>query len=169
MLDLIPSNWLHITVQGIGFIDEIEQDEAAAIRQEITERASELNISSVTFQNPTVRPEAVYLKAFPAEPIYALREQIHAGASAVLGNRMEPLPEPDEYAPHVSIAYINSESSASPIKESIRSIKAEPVAVKFTKIDFLEFHRDNRMYEWTTATPIPLGALRQAVNALDGD
>ena len=40
---------------------------------------------------------------------------------------------------------------------ALRSLTARPVEVTFAKADLLEFHRDHRMYEWTSATPIPIG------------
>jgi hypothetical protein len=58
--------------------------------------------------------------------------------------------------PHVSTAYVNSDAPATPIAAALEDVEAEPVTVTFAKADLLEFHRDQRMYEWTSATPIPL-------------
>jgi len=35
-IDLIPPQWLHLTMQGIGFTDEINTDELAAVDQALT-------------------------------------------------------------------------------------------------------------------------------------
>jgi 2'-5' RNA ligase len=157
VLDPIPPQWLHITTQGIGFVDEICADEAKDIRLGIADRLAKIDQPHVTFQHPTIRAEAVYLKARPAEPLYAIRRQIHHAAVDVVGSgRVKPLPESPDYEPHVSIAYVNSDAEAGPIAAAIEQVEAEPVTVTFTKADFLEFHRDNRMYEWTSAAPMPL-------------
>ena len=156
MLDLIPPQWLHITTQGIGFVDEVSPDEAEAIRQGIADRLKQIDPPIVTFQHPTIRPEAVLIKAHPAEPLYSIRQQIHHAVVDVVGSdRAEPLPRPEDYAPHVSIAYVNADAQAVPIAAAIKGIEVEPVTVTFTKADFLEFHRDHRMYECTSDTPMP--------------
>lgn len=112
----------------------------------------------MTFGRPTIRREAIVPMAHPAEPLYAIRQRIHRAAVAVLGDeRADPLPKPEDYMPHVSTAYVNSDASAAPIVAALESVEVEPVTVTFAKADLLEFHRDHRMYEWTRATPVPFG------------
>jgi hypothetical protein len=67
------------------------------------------------------------------------------------------LPKPEDYTPHVSTAYVNSDVPAAPIAASLEGVEVEPVTVTFAKADLLEFHRDHRMYEWTSAVPVPFG------------
>ena len=158
ILDPIPPQCLHITTQEIGFVDEISQDEAGAVLRGIADRLKQVERPTVTFQYPTVRLEGVFLKAHPVEPLYSIRRQIHDAVVDVLGNdRTEPLPKPEDYRPHVSIAYVNANAPAAPVAAAVRDVEVEPVTVTFTKADFLEFHRDHRMYEWTSATPVPFG------------
>lgn len=158
MLDQIPPQWLHITTQGIGFVDEISPMEATAIRQGIAHELKQIERPSATFEHATIRPEAVVLMAHPADALYALRQHVHRAIVEVIGDeRAEPLPDQDDYNPHVSTAYVNSDSSSAPIAAALEGVEAWPVTVIFTKADFLEFHRDHRMYEWTNVTPIPIG------------
>lgn len=156
MLDQIPAQWLHITTQGIGFVDEISTDELEAVHQGIADELGQVEQPNLTFGSPTIRTEAIILTAHPAELLYAIRQRIHRAVVAVLGNkRADPLPKPENYIPHVSTAYVNSEASALPITTALEGVKAEPVTTTFAKADLLEFHRDHRMYEWTKATPVP--------------
>lgn len=158
MLDQIPPQWLHVTTQEIGFIDEISQDEAAAIRQKIGNQLKQVESPTVTFRYPTIRPEAVFLKARPTEPLYEVRKRIHDAVVDVLGSdRAEPLPKAEDYTPHVSIAYVNTDTPAAPIAAAVESVEVDPVTVTFAKANFLGFHRDHRMYEWTSATPVLFG------------
>jgi 2'-5' RNA ligase len=158
VLDHIPAQWLHITAQGIGFVDEISPDELDAVRQGIADELAQIEQPTVTFERPTIRPEAVVLLASPTEPLYEVRLRIHRAVVAVLGDeRVEPMPKPEDYNPHVTTAYVNSDASAAPIAAALESVEAEPVTVTFAKADLFEFHRDQRMYEWTRATPMPFG------------
>jgi hypothetical protein len=54
----------------------------------------------------------------------------------------------------VSVAYVNADAQAAPIAAAITGVEVAPVTVTFTKAGFLEFHRDHRMYEWTSDTPM---------------
>jgi hypothetical protein len=88
---------------------------------------------------------------------------MHDAGLSVLGPERFPEPEPDlaKFLPHVSIGYINHDGGAEPIAEALSSLTTRTVAITFTKADLHEFHhefhRDRRMYEWTSATPVPIG------------
>ncbi len=112
-----------------------------------------------TFHRPTIHPEAVLLKANPPEPLYQLRLAMYEAIASVLGpdKFSEPRPEPGRFKPHVSAAYVNSDGPAKPIANAIMNINPEPVTVTFKQASLLVFHRDHRMYEWTEATPLPIG------------
>jgi hypothetical protein len=69
----------------------------------------------------------------------------HAVVDVAGSDRAETLPRPEDYTPHVSIAFVNADAPADPIATAIKGVEVEPVAVTFTKADFLEFHRDHRM------------------------
>ena len=67
------------------------------------------------------------------------------------------MPAPREFVPHVSIVYVNADGQAQPIAEALRAVTTTTVNATFRKASLLEFHRDHRMYEWTSATPIAIG------------
>jgi hypothetical protein len=68
------------------------------------------------------------------------------------------MPSPSEFVPHVSIAYVNADGQAQPIAEALQAMTAMTVTATLRKAALLEFHRDHRMYEWTSATPIAIGS-----------
>jgi 2'-5' RNA ligase len=158
-LDLIPPRWLHLTMQGIGFVDEISPDELTAITKRITDRLRDVPVPVVTFDRPTVGQDAVYLKAQPAEPIYDLRLAAYQAIVSALGTGQfrEALPTREQYTPHVSAAYVNSDGPAQPIFDAFASVQAPSVTATFRTASILTFHRDHQMYEWTNAIPIPIG------------
>lgn len=157
MLDLIPGEWLHVTMQGIGFVDEIGPSDLAKVRENLIKHLGALKPPVVTFQHTTIRPEAVYLKAQPGKVLYGVRQQMHSAVLAALGSERFPeqMPQADGFTPHVSAAYVNAASPAEPIAQALASVNPQPVTVTFAHASLLEFHRDHRMYEWTSATPIP--------------
>jgi 2'-5' RNA ligase len=158
-IDLIPPQWLHLTMQGIGFTDEIDAAELAALAHALTAELATIESPTVQFRYLTVHPEAVYLKAHPAAVLYPLRLKMHHAVLSVLGSERftEPVPDRVKFLPHVSIGYINQDGGAEPIAAALGSLTTKPVRVTFAKADLLEFHRDHRMYEWTSATALPIG------------
>jgi hypothetical protein len=101
----------------------------------------------------------VFLKAHPAAVLYPLRVKMHEAALSVLGPERftEPTPDRSKFSPHVSIGYVNGDGETEPIAAALSRLTTRDVETTFTKADLLEFHRDNQMYEWTSATPIPIG------------
>ena len=158
-LDLIPARWLHVTMQGIGFTDEISTADLAAVTGRLGERLRIMKAPVATFERPTIHPEAVVLEADPPEPLYQLRLAMYETIASVLGpdKFSEPRPEPGRFKPHVSAAYVNSDGPVKPIADAIRTINPEPVTATFRQASLLVFHRDHHMYEWTNAAPLPIG------------
>lgn len=130
-LDPIPASWLHLTMQGIGFLDELNDDQTAKLERVIRQRLAKFPAPVVTFHRPVVRPEAVYLPALPPEPIGAMRDAIRVAIGDVLGqDHVELAPEHvPAYRPHVSVAYSNSTQAAEPIAEAVTRVRAAPVMV----------------------------------------
>ena len=157
-LDLIPARWLHVTMQGIGFTDEISTADLGAVTRRLRERLGSMEAPVVTFHRPTIHPEAVLLKAKPSEPLYQLRLAMYEAIASALGpdKFSEPQPELGRFQPHVSAAYVNSDGPAKPIADAIMNSNPEPVSVTFRQASLLVYHRDHRMYEWTKATPLPI-------------
>lgn len=166
-LDLVPARWLHVTMQGIGFTDEISSADLAAVTGRLGERLRNLRAPVATFQRPTIHPEAVVLEADPPEPLYQLRLVMYETIASVLGHDKfsEPRPDPGRFKPHVSAAYVNSDGPAKPITDAMMNTNPEPVTVTFRQASLLVFHRDHRMYEWTKATPLPIGTASLSSNS----
>jgi 2'-5' RNA ligase len=158
-LDLIPPGSLHLTMQRIGFADEISPAELAAVAERIADRLRDAPAPVVTFHEPTVREEAVFLKALPAEPVYQLRLAVYQAIEAAIGTKAFQVAPPgrEQFTPHVSVAYVNRDDPAQPVFDALSHVHRPPVTVTFRVAPILTFHRDHQMYEWTSATPIPIG------------
>ncbi|MEO3745680.1 2'-5' RNA ligase family protein [Plantactinospora sp. B5E13] len=158
-LDLIPQHWLHLTTQGVGFMDDLAAESIDRLVHNVGKRLAEVPAPVVTFHRPTVRGEAIYLLATPAEPVTEVRTAVRAAIGEALGEeRVERAVEgASGFRPHVSIAYSNRDQPAAPIAEALDRVVTEPVTVTLDQIELLEYHRDRRMYEWTAARPLAIG------------
>jgi hypothetical protein len=117
-LDLIPCPWLHLTMQGIGFTHEVSNSEISAITTGITARLASIAPPVVTFARPTVQTDAIYIPAAPVDALDEVRRNTHEAIKEVLGPERSPdtnlTQALQKYKPHVSIAYVNKDGSASP-------------------------------------------------------
>lgn len=160
-LDLIPSRWLHLTMQGIGFVDEVSTEEIQAITDSVSGNLSKIRQPSATFTRPVIQPEAILIPALPVDVMDEIRTNVHEAIVDVLGTDRTPdadLPEALRgYRPHVSIAYVNRPGDSSTYIEALRGVSHDPVTVPIQKVSVLNFHRDNRMYEWTRSVPVSVG------------
>ena len=152
-LDLVPDRWLHLTTQGVGFADEVDQGDVDAIVHAASKRLATLAPFTLEFTAPRVAGEGVLwsLDTAAASPV---RDAIRAG----IGDVWAEVPErSDGFAAHVSIAYANADCPAEPIAAMIADVAADPVTVPVAAAELIVLHRDDRMYEWETYATVPLG------------
>jgi hypothetical protein len=156
-IDPVPPPWLHLTMQGIGFTNEVSNAELNAVTDGLMKRFARISPPVVTFARPTVQTEAIYLPATPAPPVDELRRTAYSVIEKALG--LGRVSYVNRYRPHVSIAYISAPGPAMPIIDALRQTAAidNPVTVTIRAASVLTFHRDNQMYEWTSAVRVPIG------------
>lgn len=120
-LDVIPTQWLHLTMQGLGFVDQIDDDDVDAIVAAARVRCSALDPMVLTLGAPHVDPESIQIAVEPAEPVRRLRSAIRASIADVWGP--EKVPEPAEpYSPHISLAYTNADGPAAPLVAALATL-----------------------------------------------
>ncbi|WP_328342791.1 2'-5' RNA ligase family protein [Micromonospora sp. NBC_00421] len=154
-LTLIPDRWLHLTMQGIGFTDEVADERLAAIIDEARGQLARLSPIDVQFSEVVVADEAIVMPATPAEAVHRLRTTTRAAIGHVLGDTNVP-EDPLRFRPHVSVAYLTSEGSAEPYVQAVAATQPRPAAVRITHVDVIDMHRDRQMYEWSLITGLPL-------------
>lgn len=165
-LDLIPRRWLHLTMRGIGFVDQLSQDQVRQLRRSIGDALQNVPPIDVTFSDIVVRPEAVYLPAHPASLLVELHSRIGQAIESALGpgKCQEPPEQATSYRPHVSVGYVNADGPAQPIRDALATAASTTANVRITEVPLLVFNRDHRMYQWTGRDPIPLGTSKRAAS-----
>ncbi|MGK5522276.1 2'-5' RNA ligase family protein [Micromonospora sp. URMC 107] len=152
---LIPDQWLHLTMQGIGFTDETSDATLAAIIEEAGKQLAQLPAVAVEFGEIVVADEAIVMPALPAEPVQRLRAATRTAIGHVVGEDQVP-EDPNRYRPHVSVAYLTADGPAEPYVRAVQSIAPQPVPVTIRHVDLIEMHRDQRMYVWQRVAQLKL-------------
>lgn len=155
-LDLIPLPWLHLTMQGIGFTDEIEQQEIADVADSARKRLANQRPVSITIGPAIVDPEAIMFEVAPTDALSPVRAAVRDAIAEVRGEAN--VPETDEWTPHISLAYSNGDGLASPYVAAVDSVQKSPVTLTVSSAHLIELNRDTRLYQWTTKAEVPFPA-----------
>ncbi|MGH3855703.1 MAG: 2'-5' RNA ligase family protein [Pseudonocardiaceae bacterium] len=158
-LDPIPVRWLHLTMQGIGFTDEVDRADIEAIVDAARDRCAKLAPFTITLGPARVDPEALMLPVRPPEPVACLRAAIRASIADVRGPDNVP-EDPDDFRPHVSLAYSNAAGSAAPIAQRLTERPVTLAEITVRRATLIDLNRDHRAYQWTDVATAELGIPR---------
>jgi 2'-5' RNA ligase len=155
-LDPVPLRWLHLTMQGVGFTDEIDRTDVDRIADAARKRCEDLEPFTVTIGPAHVDPETIQMPVQPVEPLAAVRATIRAAIGDVWG--AENVPEAaDGYRPHVSLGYSNSAGPGAPIAAALSEHGDHVAEVTVAAVSLIDLNRDRKAYEWTEVATAPLG------------
>ena len=154
--DLIPQQWLHLTIQGVGFTDETAADDVDRIVEATSALLRTLDPPQLGFQQAVVLPEAVALPPSPDEDVRAIRTALRAGIADVWGD--DRIPEnADTFRPHVSVAYNDHDRTAGEIVQAIEALAPPPATITVKNVDLIILGRDQHLYRWRRHARLPLG------------
>jgi 2'-5' RNA ligase len=146
--DPIPLQWLHLTMQGIGFTDEIDRDTVDQIVEAARTRLATVSPVKVTIGPAEIDPEALRLPVHPVEPLTGIRNAIRSAIADVRGR--DNVTESTEYRPHVSLGYTNTTGPARRAADALARHEPHTAQVLVDAVALIDLNRDHKMYQWTT-------------------
>ena len=153
-LDVVPDPWLHLTMQGVGFVDELEADAASRIAQSASERLAAVDPVEAWLAPAQVGTEGIYLPVDPFDGLQRVRLLVRAATVDVLGSASG---DADTFWPHVSVAYSNQVGPSQDIEDAVAQVDFLGAAVTVAHVDLICLGRDSHLYEWETIARVPLG------------
>ena len=153
-LDLIPVRWLHLTIQGIAFTDEVSLQDIADIAEAARKRLATQQPVSLSVDPALVDPEAILLQVSPAGALDPVRAGVRAAIADLRGATR--VPESDHWTPHISIGYSNSDGPAAPYAKALNTVRHTPADLTVSVVHLIELSRDTHLYKWTTKAEILL-------------
>lgn len=150
----IPDKWLHLTMQGVGFVGETKEEDVHVIAEAAGARLAAVPAFDLQVGPEVLDPEAVLLHVHPDGPVRAVRDAIRAAIGDVVGE----VPEKAEgFTPHVSVAYSAGNGPSAPVADVLTGLNATPAGARISSAELIVIHRDNQMYEWESFAKVPLG------------
>ena len=158
-LDPVPEQWLHITTQDVGHTREVGDADRHAIIEAVRSRLAVVTPIEMTFARPAVLREGVALSPTDPAPLTAVRDAIRSGVADVWGT--ERVPGPEDFWPHLSLAYSNADADPEPIRAALDRTRAASALLTLRRASLIVLHRDHRMYQWTVAATAAVGRGRR--------
>lgn len=150
-LDVVPDSWLHLTMQGVGFVDDVTTSEIHGMVAAARQRLADVPAFTIDLDRPTFTPEAI--RWDPEGPVDRVRSAIRDA----IGSVWEAVPEPAEsFTAHITIAYANEEGPADAILGALAGMPSIPTVARIDSAELIVLNRDNKMYEWETYASLPL-------------
>lgn len=148
-LDLVPTDWLHLTVQGLGFTDEITRHERDDVAAAVRDRLATMPPRQVSFHRPVIHTEAVVLPADPPAALQEIRDEIRDATAHRIGADRVDGPA-HGYRPHVSLAYSSTTQPSAELAEALSTGDPPAATTTIGRVSLVDLNRDHRAYRWHT-------------------
>jgi 2'-5' RNA ligase len=156
VLDPVPLRWLHLTMQGIGFTDEVSRGDVDRIISAAQKRCADLEPFAVTIGPANVDPETIQMPVRPVEALAVVRQAIRDAIGDVWGQ--DNVPEQAEgWRAHVSLGYSNSAGPAEPVAAALAAHGEHTAEVTVDAVSLIDLNRDRKAYEWSDIGFVLLG------------
>lgn len=153
-LDIVPTDGLHLTLENVGYVDEIDPVAIRKVGDAAAVACQAVASFEVVVDRAVVHPEAVLLLVAPREPVDHVRQSIRRAIAEVvesgqLIDSRQANARPDGFVPHITVAYSRSNDIAAPLIEAIKTVDRKPVRVKIDAAHLLAVYRAGPAYRWT--------------------
>lgn len=153
-VDLVPVQWLHLTLDEVGFVDTVPPDDVEAVVASVREAVGGWRVGPITLGPVRTMADAVVLQATSAAGLDQLCDRLRAGTTAVLDRQAAHDPEP--FWAHVSLAYVNQTAESHAVMEPLAPVASANVRVTVPRLTLAAVTRRNRHYQWTERAHVPL-------------
>jgi 2'-5' RNA ligase len=161
-LDQVPDIWLHMTIQGVGWSDELSQDDVRTVIRHAQNELVGLGSREIQLGPPVVKGEALVLAATPTDYLNELRNRLRVAIGKSLGKHPWTAAEQAKgFVPHVSIAYARVDANAAPYVVALNSVSPATTRAPIRHVALIRQERQlepHWRYVWTELARVPLAA-----------
>jgi 2'-5' RNA ligase len=157
-LDLVPAQWLHMTVQSVGFTDEVSSADVDAIVAAARHRLANVGAPRVRIGPAQVVGEGVIVTVLPRDALAkdgltAVRDGLLAAIADTWP--AAAVPESAGWMPHVSVAYSHVNGPADAYEAALAG-EDTTVDVTISAVRMIILGRDEHTYTWNEHAKVPL-------------
>lgn len=152
-VDVVPVPWLHLTMTGLGFVQDLAPSTVERIAEAGLDAATGLDVEPLVFDSLFLSEEGIALST-TAPWLQELKAREGDLVQSVGG----PAPSESQFHPHVSLAYFSREISESAVHDALDVAAIGAVVVPAPRLSLIELGRDDRVYTWRVVAQRTLGS-----------
>jgi 2'-5' RNA ligase len=154
-VDVVPPGWLHLTLDDVGFADEVLPAQLDAVVAAARESVGPWVLPGLTLGPVCAMEDSVVLRAGPGPELEQLRQRLRDATTDVLG--ADAASGLDPFSPHVTLAYLNDACDADTVLDPLATVCRPELVVAVARLTLAAVTRRDRRYEWTALAQLPLG------------
>jgi len=158
-LDLVPPSWLHLTLDAVGFVDDLAPEQVDGVLDATRAATSELGLPTLTLGPVTTTRTALVLRAGPQEQLAELRSRLLESTAELLVGSQVQLRR--GFSPHVSLAYGGDGFDGGSLAGCITDAWSGTTEVTTPRLTLAAVTRAERGYRWTVRSAFPGEVLRR--------
>jgi hypothetical protein len=151
----VPLEWLHLSLQGVGFADRVPDADLADIVDATRHRLIRVESFPVTVGPAVLAAGLIQLPVRPIEPLQHLRDLARAAITDVWGD--DAVPELPDLDPHLPLAHPNH-PTPTPATTALPTHNTHYTALSITTLTLQTQTRTrtDHLYNWTPALTLAL-------------
>jgi len=154
-LDHVPPPDIHMTIERVGFEDEVSPDVLAEIKDNVTLECSQIRPFDLSIGPLGGSSGALRFSVTPWRPLFHLKESIR---SATLARLPSAEPDPGDFLPHIGIAYCNRQVPSGDLIEAVRGIRHFPIVrSRVRRVTLVRLERSPGAWLWEPLAAATLG------------
>lgn len=156
-LDLVDPRWLHLTVLGVAFVEDVEPAGMARLVERATAIAAAEPALEMVAEAPRARTDAVWMAVEATPSLIPLRNTLSRAVVSCLGIEPHALPLPlAGFRPHISIAYANAGAPlVEEVDDALSSVDLPPVSFRVSHLSLIRLRREAPGWSWEGEQRIP--------------
>lgn len=156
LVDVVPAPWLHMTLDDVGFADELAADQVELVVSSARASVAGWVPPPLTLGPLAPMDDSVVLAAGPVTELVDLRDRLRTATTAVLGAGATSCL--DDFRPHVTLAYLNDACEPDAVMGPLGPLAASRVVVAAPRLTLASVTRRDRHYQWTSCAQLALGS-----------
>lgn len=153
----VDADGLHITIQGIGFADEVSDSDLRRIADAAARRLARRHPISLRIGPAIVDQETIQLPISNPAELGHIRDELQSAIAEVWGQ--DHVPEAAiAFRPHLTVAYSTGVAPIAELRARLAQSGLDGLVVEesVAAVSLIELNRDYGRYEWADLEAAPL-------------
>lgn len=148
-----------MTLQGIGFTDEVTPDDLHKILSATQPYISKVRPFQAEIGPAHVDAETIQAPVTPIDEVAGLRTALRQGINDAWGEQ-NVLEGTTGFRPHLTLAYSNGSLPMTDATKALNKLAPGATLTNISTVSLIDLNRDHQRYEWSAISTLRLGVQR---------